>query len=227
MKYKHEKDIISRMYKEFPATVSEIDIKMLRSIQDEFTAGFKLLANQGPFVTTFGSARIKPGDPVYALGVKLGEALAKEGYAVLTGGGPGCMEAVNKGAKEANGKSMGINISIPIEQNSNPYAIPSITMNHFFVRKVLLLKFSTAYIFLPGGYGTLDELFETITLVQNGKIKKLPIILIDTAFWHGLMEWINERLITDGLIGPNDTKYFKIVDTVEEAIEVIRTTLTA
>jgi hypothetical protein len=219
-----KKDILSEFYKELPDQSSEKDMERLRMINGEFLAGFKLLLNEGPFVTVFGSSRTTPDHSAYKIGYELGRLLANKKISVLTGGGPGCMEAVNKGAKEAGGKSMGINIAIPEEQVANPYAIPSITLDHFFVRKVLLLKYSTAFIFLPGGFGTLDELFETLTLIQTRKIKPFPVILIKSEFWEKLFDWVRGTLLKDGLIDMEDTEYFNFVDSAEEAVNILKET---
>ncbi len=215
-------DIFSQVNGDFPSTLSEADKTSLRNIFREFLTGFSMMVDKGPFVTVFGSSKITPEKYEYKLGMELGSGLAKLGYSVLTGGGPGLMEAVNKGAHDARGRSMGINISIPSEQEANPYTDPSITIKHFFVRKVLLLKYSSAYIFLPGGFGTLDELFETITLVQTQKIKPLPIILMRSEFWSGLMEWIRGRLLVEGLILAEDVNSLYFADTVEDAIEIVK-----
>ena len=198
------------------------DEERLRNIFSDFLTGFGMMVDKGPIVTVFGSSRVTPEMDEYKLGAGVGRELAKLGLTVLTGGGPGLMEAVNKGAHEANGSSIGINISIPEEQPANLYANPSITINYFFVRKVLLLKYSCAYIFLPGGFGTLDEFFETITLVQTGKITPRPLILVDRTFWKGLMEWVAERPKRGALISPGDTDCLYFADTAEEAIGIVK-----
>jgi len=208
-------------YGEFPDHLSEKEVRKLQSIFSEFAAGFKIMVNKGPCVTVFGSSRISSVDPLYDLGRKLGRELVRSGFAVLTGGGPGLMEAVNRGAHEENGRSMGINIAMPEEQATNPYTDPSITLNHFFVRKVLLLKYSTAYIFLPGGFGTFDELFETVTLMQTKKIKNFPIVLIGQKYWSGLSDWLEKRVRKDGYIDDGDMGLLSTVDSVEEAIKLI------
>ncbi len=208
-------------YGEFPDHLSEKEVRKLKSIFAEFAAGFKIMLNKGPCVTIFGSSRVSSADPLYDLGRKLGRELVRSGFAVLTGGGPGLMEAVNRGAHEENGKSMGINIAMPEEQLANPYTNPSITINHFFVRKVLLLKYSTAYVFLPGGFGTLDELFETVTLVQTKKIKNFPMVLIGKEYWSGLSDWLEKRVKKEGYIDNGDMGLLSTVDSVEEAIEII------
>ncbi|MBI3581819.1 MAG: TIGR00730 family Rossman fold protein [Nitrospinae bacterium] len=202
--------------------LSKEDEERLGLIFSDFLTGFSMMVDKGPVITVFGSSRVTPDGDEYKLGVELGRELAKLGFTVLTGGGPGLMEAVNKGAHEANGNSIGINISIPEEQPANPYASPSITINYFFVRKVLLLKYSCAYVFLPGGFGTLDEFFETVTLLQTGKIAPFPLVLVGREYWRGLMEWIDGRLKRDGLISPGDTDHLYFADTAEEAIGVIK-----
>ncbi len=202
--------------------LSKEDDERLGLIFSDFLTGFSMMVDKGPVITVFGSSRVTPDGDEYKLGVELGRALAKLGFTVLTGGGPGLMEAVNKGAHEANGISIGINISIPEEQPPNRYASPSITINYFFVRKVLLVKYSCAYIFLPGGFGTLDELFETVTLVQTGKLAPFPLVLVGREFWKGLMEWIDGRLKRGGMISSWDTDCLYFADTTEEAVGIIK-----
>ncbi len=214
--------LLSDIGRKLNIKLSKDDEERLLHIFSDFITGFSMMVDKGPVTTVFGSSRVTRDGEEYKLGVELGRALAKLGFTVLTGGGPGLMEAVNKGAHEANGNSIGINISIPEEQPANPYASPSITINYFFVRKVLLLKYSCAYIFLPGGFGTLDELFETVTLVQTGKIAPFPLVLVGREFWSGLIEWINDRLKRGGLISPGDTDYLYFADTAEEAIGIIK-----
>lgn len=214
-------EIVSHLYHTLPEGLSEEDVNRLKSIVSEFAVGFRLMMDKGPYVTVFGSSRIGEDSPEYRMGMELGKALAKIGYSVLTGGGPGVMEAVNRGAHEANGHSAGVNIFLPDEQRANPYIEPAITMNHFFVRKVLLLKYSTAFIFMPGGFGTLDELFETVTLVQTKKIAPFPVILIGREFWSGLMEWIQKKLKDGDLINPADINCIYLADSVAEAVELM------
>ena len=214
-------EIVSRLYHNLPEGLSEEDINRLKNIVSEFATGFRLLMDKGPYVTVFGSSRIAEDSIEYGMGMELGQQLAKIGYSVLTGGGPGVMEAVNRGAHEANGHSAGINIFLPEEQRANPYINPAITMNYFFVRKVLLLKYSTAFIFMPGGFGTLDELFETVTLVQTKKIKAFPVILIGREFWNGLLEWIHIKLQDGNLISPADINCIYLADTVDEAVKIM------
>lgn len=219
---KSKADILSRIYHDLPSSLTEDDIERLQNIVAEFARGFSLMMGKGPFVTVFGSSRTGPDEPEYRMGMELGAALAKEGYSVLTGGGPGVMEAVNRGAHEANGRSVGINIFLPDEQRVNPYVEQVITMDHFFVRKVLLLRYSRAFIYLPGGFGTLDELFETVTLVQTRKISPFPVILMQKDFWEGLLGWINGTIAPQGLIAPADINYIHLSDSVDEAIGIIR-----
>ncbi len=214
-------EIVSHLYHNLPEGLSDEDINRLKNIVSEFATGFRLMMDKGPYVTVFGSSRVRVGSTEYQIGLELGQLLAKAGYSVLTGGGPGVMEAVNRGAHEANGHSAGINIFLPEEQKANPYIEPAITMNYFFVRKVLLLKYSTAFIFMPGGFGTLDELFETVTLVQTKKIAAFPVILIGKEFWNGLIDWIHLKLKDGNMISPADVNCIYLADTAEEAVEIM------
>ena len=220
---KHDTDnmILAGRHK-LPNGLSPEDEQRLRDIFSDFMSGFSLMKGVGPVATVFGSSKITPDRPEYKLGEALGAELARLGFTVLTGGGPGIMEAVNKGAHDAKGRSIGINIAIPEVQPQNSYTSLSITIDHFFVRKVLLLKYSSVFIFMPGGFGTLDELFETATLIQTRKTEVFPMILIGKSFWKGLMDWVQEKLEADGLISPGDTDYFYFADTVAEAIGIIK-----
>ncbi|MFV8380539.1 LOG family protein [Corynebacterium hindlerae] len=190
-------------------------------IQSEFVSGFGALAEMPLAVTVFGSARIKEDHPYYEQGQRLGEELVKAGYAVITGGGPGLMEAPNRGASEADGLSVGLGIELPHEQALNAWVDLGLNFRYFFVRKTMFLKYSQAFVCLPGGFGTLDELFEALCMVQTGKITNYPIVLIGTEFWGGLVEWIKDRLIGEGMISDKDTDLFMVTDSVEEAIEYI------
>lgn len=218
---KKKGEIVSQLYHNLPEGLSDKDINRLKNIVSEFATGFSLMMDKGPYVSVFGSSRVGKESPEYRLGLELGQLLAKAGYAVLTGGGPGVMEAANRGAHEANGHSAGINIFLPDEQEANPYIEPAITMNYFFVRKVLLLKYSTAFIFMPGGFGTLDELFETVTLIQTKKIAPFPVILIGKEFWRGLLEWINVKLKDHDLISHADINCIYLADTAAEAVDIM------
>src|SRR6266513_3766205 len=195
-------------------------LTLLRVMRD-FLRGFRALHFIGPCVTVFGSARIKPGDPHYELAEKMGAALARLGFTVMTGGGPGIMEAANRGAKEVGGRSVGCNIELPFEQVSNAYLDRCVRMHYFFVRKALLVKYSYAFVVMPGGAGTLDELFEALTLIQNGKIKNFPIVIMGTDYWRQLIDFI-EQIALRGKIGPADLNLIFATDSVEEAIAHIR-----
>lgn len=193
-------------------------------IQSEFVDGFGALAELPIAVTVFGSARIKEGHPFYSTGLELGRALVESGYAVITGGGPGLMEAPNRGASEAGGLSVGLGIELPHEQELNAWVDLGLNFRYFFVRKTMFLKYSQAFVCLPGGFGTLDELFEALCMVQTGKITNYPIVLMGTEFWQGLIDWLRDRLIDEGMIGPNDTDLFIVTDSVSEAVEYIVST---
>ncbi|AHI03500.1 TIGR00730 family Rossman fold protein [Corynebacterium falsenii] len=189
-------------------------------IQSEFVDGFGALAKIPKAITVFGSARVKPDHPYYETGRKLGELINKAGYATITGGGPGLMEAPNRGAKESGGMSIGLGIELPMEQGLNQWVDMGLNFRYFFVRKTMFLKYSQAFICLPGGFGTLDELFEALVMVQTEKIRRFPIILIGKEFWSGLTDWIHERLVTEGMISPEDEDLFHVTDDPEEAINI-------
>lgn len=189
-------------------------------IQSEFVDGFGALAKIPKAITVFGSARVKPDHSYYETGRKLGELINKAGYATITGGGPGLMEAPNRGAKESGGMSIGLGIELPMEQGLNQWVDMGLNFRYFFVRKTMFLKYSQAFICLPGGFGTLDELFEALVMVQTEKIRRFPIILIGKEFWSGLTDWIHERLVTEGMISPEDEDLFHVTDDPEEAINI-------
>ena len=192
-------------------------------ILSEFVEGFETLSKIGPCVSVFGSARTKPSNEYYKLAEVIGAKLTQNGYGVITGGGPGIMEAANKGAKAAKGKSVGLNIVLPFEQEANAYIDPDkvINFNYFFVRKVMFMKYSQGFIVLPGGFGTMDELFEAITLIQTKKIGKFPIVLVGRQYWDGMVTWIKATLLQEKNISPKDLDLFTIVDTAEEAVRQI------
>ena len=193
-------------------------------VLSEFVEGFETLTELGPCVSIFGSARTKPDHPYYKLAVDIARLLTEEGYGVITGGGPGIMEAGNKGASLYGGKSVGLNINLPFEQFHNQFIDLDKNLNfrYFFVRKVMFVKFAQAFVALPGGYGTLDELFEVLTLVQTGKITRVPVILVGTEFWTGLIEWIKEVMLEkENNISPGDIDLMPIVDTPGEVIQII------
>ncbi|HUM15027.1 MAG TPA: TIGR00730 family Rossman fold protein [Candidatus Nitrosotalea sp.] len=185
----------------------------------EFMRGFRALHFVGPCVTVFGSARFKADHPYYGLGRELGARLARAGFTVMTGGGPGIMEAANRGAKEVGGRSIGCNIELPLEQQPNPYLDRWVTFRHFFVRKIMLVKYSYAFIALPGGFGTLDEMFEIATLVQTGKVQEFPIVLMGRDYWRPLIEFVRNRLLAEGTIDPGDEQRLQVTDSPAEAAE--------
>lgn len=222
-----EKDI--EKYKEAFAEKDWQEIKSNDSweifkLMAEFVEGFDTMAKIGPCVSIFGSARTKPENPYYKIAEEIAYRLTKRGYGVITGGGPGIMEAGNKGAQRGGGKSVGLNIELPFEQGSNPYIDRDKLMNFnfFFVRKVMFVKYSQGFIILPGGFGTFDELFEAITLIQTEKILKFPIVLVGKKYWSGLLNWVKESVLEDqGNINPSDLDLLLLVDTAEEAVDEI------
>ena len=191
-------------------------------IQSEFVEGFGLLAELPRAVSVFGSARTPRDHPHYAAGVQIGAALAQAGYAVITGGGPGAMEAANRGASEAGGLSVGLGIELPFEQDLNEWVDVGIAFRYFFVRKTMFVKYAEAFVILPGGFGTLDELFEALTLVQTRKVTRFPVILFGTAYWSGLVDWIRGTMGETGTISPADLDLFTVTDDVAEVVAVIQ-----
>ncbi|EFL02458.1 MULTISPECIES: TIGR00730 family Rossman fold protein [Streptomyces] len=190
-------------------------------MQSELVDGFGALAELPPAISVFGSARTSPDSPEYALGVRLGRALTEAGYAVITGGGPGAMEAANRGAWEAQGTSVGLGIELPFEQGVNKYVDIAVNFRYFFVRKVMFVKYARGFVVLPGGFGTLDELFEALTLVQTQKVTRFPIVLFGTAYWGGLVDWLRETLIAEGKANPGDLDLFHLTDDVDEAVALV------
>lgn len=188
----------------------------------EFLYGFESFDFQGPCVTVFGSARFAEGHRYYQLAQRMGQALARAGYAVLTGGGPGIMEAANRGAKEAGGVSLGCNIQLPREQKPNPYLDRFIEFEHFFVRKVMLVKYSSAFVVMPGGFGTLDEAFEVMTLVQTGKLECFPVVMMGGAYWDHLDHFIHDTLLSEGTVGRDDLSCVHRAENIDEALRIIR-----
>jgi conserved hypothetical protein, DprA/Smf-related, family 2 len=189
-------------------------------ILSEFVEGFDALNEVGPAVTVFGSARSKPKDPYYKAGMALGAALARRGFAVITGGGPGIMEAVNRGCHEAGGLSVGCNIELPHEQSLNKYVDLGVEFRYFFVRKNMFVKYARGFVIFPGGLGTLDELFESLTLAQTGKIEHFPIVLFGKTYWSGLIDWLKKVVLAAGAIAPADLKLLSFTDDPEEAAEM-------
>jgi uncharacterized protein (TIGR00730 family) len=205
------------------AEIKSSDSWVIFKVMSEFVEGFEKLSKIGPCVTIFGSARIKSGHPYYKTAEELAFQLVQQGYGVITGGGPGIMEAGNRGAHRAGGKSVGLNIYLPHEQKGNPYIDPDklITFDYFFVRKVMFTKYSQGFIVMPGGFGTLDELSEALTLIQTKKIGRFPIVLVGKKFWGGLIDWIKKVLVTEKMIHEEDLYLFNLVDKPEEAVKVI------
>ncbi|MQA93831.1 MAG: TIGR00730 family Rossman fold protein [Streptosporangiales bacterium] len=191
-------------------------------IQAEFVEGFGFLSELGSAVSVFGSARVEPGDPFYEKAERMGRALAEAGYAVITGGGPGLMEAANKGAQEGGGLSVGLGIELPFEERLNEHLDMGLSFRYFFVRKTMFVKYAQAFVVMPGGFGTLDELFEAITLVQTGKVTRFPVVLVGSEYWRGLFDWIRGTLLAEGKISPGDVDLMQLVDEPEEVIAIIR-----
>ncbi len=190
-------------------------------IMAEFVESFETMSSQGPLITVFGSARTEPGHKEYLEAEKMGRLLAENGYGVLTGGGPGIMEATNKGAHSAGGKSVGLNIKLPMEQDANPYLTAQVDFRYFFIRKVNFLKYALGVVVFPGGFGTLDEMMETLTLIQTNKINRIPLVVVGKKFWTPLLEWFETTLIDEKKINVFDLNYFKLVDSSEEAMSHI------
>lgn len=190
-------------------------------IMAEFVAGYETLSKIGPCVSIFGSARTKPDSPYYILAEEIAFKLTQSGFGVITGGGPGIMEAGNKGANRGRGLSVGLNIELPFEQHDNPWIDrgKSLDFDYFFVRKVMFVKYSQGFVVMPGGFGTMDEIFEAITLIQTKKIGRFPIVLVGKKFWGGLIDWFHETLIAEGNIKEDDLNLFRLVDTADEAVE--------
>jgi uncharacterized protein (TIGR00730 family) len=191
-------------------------------IMAEFVDGFEVLSSVGPAISIFGSSRIKPSHKYYKLAEDTAFLLAKEGYAIITGGGPGLMEAANKGARRAKGKSVGLNIQMPTEQKPNKYIDVLLDFHYFFCRKVMFVKYAKAFIIMPGGFGTLDELFESLNLIQTGRNDRFPVIMMGKQYWRGLNDWLKKFSLKEGCIEENDLRIFKVVDTPREALQAIK-----
>jgi hypothetical protein len=190
-------------------------------IMAEFVEGFETLSQVGRAISFFGSSRLKPKDKYYKIATQTAYLLSKEGYAIITGGGPGLMEAANKGAKKAGGKSIGLNIQIPQEQKPNRYVDLLLEFHYFFCRKVMFLKYGKAFVILPGGYGTLDELFESLNLIQTHRVERFPVVLLGSEYWKGLIDWVKSKVLKKGCISPSDLNIFTIVDTPKEVVSAI------
>ena len=198
------------------------DIGLIFRIMTEFIDGLDALAPIAPAVSVFGSTRIGADDPTYAVAEQIGRLLAQHGYAVMTGAGPGVMEAANKGAYEAGGISVGLNIELPQQQHPNRYLTRLVNFQHFFVRKVMFVKYSLAFVILPGGFGTLDELFDSVNLIQTKKIEQFPVILVGGTYWKRLVGWLRDPVVRQGKIGPEELSIIKIVQSPEEAIRLVK-----
>ena len=205
-----------------PPEFLESDPWRVLRIQAEFVEGFDALAAIGPAVTVFGSARVREPDLMYTAARALASELARRGFAIITGGGPGIMEAANRGAREGNGLSIGCNIELPFEQSLNAYVDLGVEFRYFFVRKTMFVKYAEAFLIFPGGFGTLDELFESLTLIQTGKVVHFPVILFGSAYWQGLTQWIREHVLQEGKISPDDMDLMVVTDDVQHAADVVQ-----
>ena len=200
--------------------VHEDPFRVMR-IQSEFVEGFGTLAELGRAISVFGSARTPEGSPEYEAGVRIGRALAEAGFGVITGGGPGAMEAANRGASEAGGVSVGLGIELPYEQGLNRYVDIGVNFRYFFVRKTMFVKYAQGFVVLPGGLGTLDECFEALTLVQTKKVTRFPIVLFGSAYWNGLVDWLTHTLIAEGKASPQDLELFHLTDDIDEVVDLV------
>ena len=216
-----DEKLLSRAGEAIPVSdVTQDAWRVFRSM-GEFVEGFDTLARLGPAVSIFGSARTEPGDHYYRLAEQTAHLLAQEGFAVITGGGPGIMEAANRGACEAGGESIGCNIELPFEQGMNAYVKTAINFRYFFVRKTMFVKYAEAFIIFPGGFGTMDELFEALTLIQTGKVRNFPVVLFGKDYWKGLLEWLSSTMARDGKIHDSDLDLLFITDSPQEACDVV------
>jgi uncharacterized protein (TIGR00730 family) len=194
----------------------------VKRIADEFFQGFETVADIAkPAVTIFGSARVREGHPAYTAAIETGKRFARAGFTVVTGGGPGVMEAANRGAKEGGGLSVGFNIELPHEQDSNAYLDVSLTFRHFYARKTMFVKAAEGFVIFPGGFGTLDEFFEALTLIQTGKVLHFPVVLFDSEYWQGLLDWIRDPLLAQGMISPDDLELLVVTNEPAEAVETV------
>jgi hypothetical protein len=208
---------------ESPAVASlDSDQARLARAHSEMKAGFDALAGLGPAVSLFGSARTPPDHPDYELALRTARLLGEAGYAVITGGGPGIMEAGNRGAREAGVRSVGLNIELPFEQDSNPYADLQLTFHYFFTRKLMFVRYAVGFVVFPGGFGTLDELFEALTLIQTGKVRDFPLLLVGGDYWEGMVEWLSERVLATGNVGPADLGLMRVTDDPDAVVAAVR-----
>jgi hypothetical protein len=213
-----DEEIISA---ERPAVATrDTDEERLALIRDELVTGFEALSGLGPAVSVFGSARVAPETPEYELAVEVGRRLGEAGLAVITGGGPGLMEAANRGAREAGVRSVGLRIELPFEQVMNPYVDVPLHFHYFFTRKLMFVRYASAFVTLPGGYGTLDELFEVVTLIQTRRVHDFPVVLVGSDYWRGLIDWTRERMVAGGKIGADDLAILQVSDDPEEVASI-------
>jgi uncharacterized protein (TIGR00730 family) len=207
---------------ERPAVASvDTDEERLALIRDELVAGFEALSSLGPAVSIWGSARVERGTPEYELGSLVARKLGEAGLAVITGGGPGLMEAANRGAREAGVRSVGLRIELPFEQGMNPYVDLPLHFHYFFTRKLMFVRYASAFVALPGGFGTLDELFEAVTLIQTERVHDFPVVLVGSDYWGGLLDWLRERMAAEGKISPGDLDIFTVSDDPDEVASVV------
>jgi len=218
-----DKKMVEKQYVVDAITV--MDTWRLFKIMAEFVEGFETLSDIYPCVSIFGSARVRPGDDTYEKTVEIARKLAENGYHIITGGGPGVMEAGNKGAREGGSKSVGLNIHLPMEQEPNDFANVKLSFKYFFVRKVMFVKYAQAYVGMPGGFGTLDEIFEAITLIQTKRIKPFPVILVGSDYWRPLWKWIEDTLLARTLISPDDLELVTILDNPDDVVKTIKRTV--
>jgi uncharacterized protein (TIGR00730 family) len=216
-----DEKLLSRGGEAFPPRDVTQDAWRVFRIMGEFVEGFDTLARLGPAVSFFGSARTKREDPYYKAAQETAYLLASEGFAVVTGGGPGVMEAANKGALEAGGESVGCNIELPFEQGMNQYVKTAVNFRYFFVRKTMFVKYAEAFVIFPGGFGTMDELFEALTLIQTGKVRNFPVVLFGREYWQGMLDWLEHTMAADGKINTDDLKLLVVTDSPEEAVRVV------
>ncbi|MDY0186760.1 MAG: TIGR00730 family Rossman fold protein [Syntrophus sp. (in: bacteria)] len=221
--FRHGVEFMAKVEKQYLVDALSIEESWrIFRIMAEFVESIEELSTLRNAVSIFGSARVKPGDSCYQQAESLAKRLAEKGFSVITGGGPGVMEAANKGASEGGGKSVGMNIRLPFEQKPNPYANVSIDYKYFFIRKVMFVKYAVAYVIFPGGYGTLDELFEALTLIQTRRIKSFPVVLLGSSYWKGLMEWMSDTMLKENMILPEDLDLIRITDDPDEAVRYIQ-----
>lgn len=218
-----DEELLSPDVREDPAAFTQTDPWRVMRIMSEFVAGFDTLAAIAPAVTIFGSARVVEDDPMYQAARELAHRLVHKNFAIITGGGPGIMEAGNRGAVDGGGMSVGCNIELPFEQGMNKYVEVAVDFRYFFVRKMMFVKYATAFVIFPGGFGTLDELFESLTLIQTGKIHNFPVVLFGTEYWDGLLRWLKSTMLEEGKISRDDLKLIIVTDSVDEAVETITT----